>query len=242
MKKELNCRLKLFMMENKSFLRFDKVTKSYIDGSNKTGTVLDEVSAAFTERKIIAVLGKSGSGKSTLLNLISGIDNVTSGSIFFNGFEITKLSDRQLTEVRRNDIGFIFQFFNLLPSLTVWENIILPLELKNMLSNDDLLRAKTYLSEVGMIDRRDEYPDKLSGGEQQRVAIARAIVHKPKIILADEPTGNLDERNGKIVMDLLSRLVKDNNQNMVLVTHNRDYLKYADQTYSLIDGKLVDCI
>jgi len=229
-------------MENKSFLRFDKVTKSYIDGSNKTRTVLDEVSAAFTERKIIAVLGKSGSGKSTLLNLISGIDNVTSGSIFFNGFEITKLSDRQLTEVRRNDIGFIFQFFNLLPSLTVWENIILPLELKNMLSNDDLLRAKTYLSEVGMIDRRDEYPDKLSGGEQQRVAIARAIVHKPKIILADEPTGNLDERNGKIVMDLLSRLVKDNNQNMVLVTHNRDYLKYADQTYSLIDGKLVDCI
>ena len=229
-------------MENKSFLRFDKVTKSYIDGSNKTRTVLDEVSAAFTEKKIIAVLGKSGSGKSTLLNLISGIDNVTSGSIFFNGFEITKLSDRQLTEVRRNDIGFIFQFFNLLPSLTVWENIILPLELKNMLSNDDLLRAKTYLSEVGMIDRRDEYPDKLSGGEQQRVAIARAIVHKPKIILADEPTGNLDERNGKIVMDLLSRLVKDNNQNMVLVTHNRDYLKYADQTYSLIDGKLVDCI
>ncbi len=230
------------MMENNSFLRFDKVTKSYIDGSNKTRTVLDEVSAAFTEKKIIAVLGKSGSGKSTLLNLISGIDNVTSGSIFFNGFEITKLSDRQLTEVRRNDIGFIFQFFNLLPSLTVWENIILPLELKNMLSNDDLLRAKTYLSEVGMIDRRDEYPDKLSGGEQQRVAIARAIVHKPKIILADEPTGNLDERNGKIVMDLLSRLVKDNNQNMVLVTHNRDYLKYADQTYSLIDGKLVDCI
>lgn len=229
-------------MENKSFLRFDKVTKSYIDGSNKTRTVLVEVSAAFTERKIIAVLGKSGSGKSTLLNLISGIDNVTSGSIFFNGFEITKLSDRQLTEVRRNDIGFIFQFFNLLPSLTVWENIILPLELKNMLSNDDLLRAKTYLSEVGMIDRRDEYPDKLSGGEQQRVAIARAIVHKPKIILADEPTGNLDDRNGKIVMDLLSRLVKDNNQNMVLVTHNRDYLKYADQTYSLIDGKLVDCI
>jgi putative ABC transport system ATP-binding protein len=230
------------MMKEKSFLRLDKVTKSYIDGSNKTRTVLDLVSASFTEGKIIAVLGKSGSGKSTLLNLISGIDNVTSGSIFFNGFEITKLNDRQLTEVRRNDIGFIFQFFNLLPSLTVWENTILPLELKNMLSKDDLLRAETYLSEVGMIDRRDEYPDKLSGGEQQRVAIARAIVHQPKIILADEPTGNLDERNGQIVMDLLSRLAKENNQNMVLVTHNRDYLRYADQTYSLIDGKLVDSI
>lgn len=229
-------------MEKKSFLRFDKVTKSYIDGSNKTRTVLDQVSASFTEGRIIAVLGKSGSGKSTLLNLISGIDNVTSGSIFFNGFEITKLNDRQLTEVRRNDIGFIFQFFNLLPSLTVWENTILPLELKNLLSKDDLLRAETYLSEVGMIDRRDEYPDKLSGGEQQRVAIARAIVHQPKIILADEPTGNLDERNGQIVMDLLSKLAKENNQNMVLVTHNRDYLKYADQTFSLVDGKLVDCI
>ena len=229
-------------MEKKSFLRFDKVTKSYIDGSNKTRTVLDQVSASFTEGRIIAVLGKSGSGKSTLLNLISGIDNVTSGSIFFNGFEITKLSDRQLTEVRRNDIGFIFQFFNLLPSLTVWENTILPLELKNLLTKDDLHRAESYLSEVGMIDRRDEYPDKLSGGEQQRVAIARAIVHQPKIILADEPTGNLDERNGQIVMDLLSKLAKENNQNMVLVTHNRDYLKYADQTFSLVDGKLVDCI
>jgi putative ABC transport system ATP-binding protein len=229
-------------MEKKSFLRFDKVTKSYIDGSNKTRTVLDQVSASFTEGRIIAVLGKSGSGKSTLLNLISGIDNVTSGSIFFNGFEITKLSDRQLTELRRNDIGFIFQFFNLLPSLTVWENTILPLELKNLLTKDDLHRAESYLSEVGMIDRRDEYPDKLSGGEQQRVAIARAIVHQPKIILADEPTGNLDERNGQIVMDLLSKLAKENNQNMVLVTHNRDYLKYADQTFSLVDGKLVDCI
>lgn len=229
-------------MEKKSFLRFHKVTKSYIDGSNKTRTVLDQVSASFTEGRIIAVLGKSGSGKSTLLNLISGIDNVTSGSIFFNGFEITKLSDRQLTEVRRNDIGFIFQFFNLLPSLTVWENTILPLELKNLLTKDDLHRAESYLSEVGMIDRRDEYPDKLSGGEQQRVAIARAIVHQPKIILADEPTGNLDERNGQIVMDLLSKLAKENNQNIVLVTHNGDYLKYADQTFSLVDGKLVDCI
>jgi putative ABC transport system ATP-binding protein len=227
-------------MSKKLFLSLDKVTKVYIDGSNNQRLVLDQVSASFSDGEIIAILGKSGSGKSTLLNLISGIDSVTSGSISFNGFEITSMKERQLTEIRRNNIGFIFQFFNLLPSLTVWENLLLPLELKNMLSNDDLSRAEFLLSEVGMLDRREEYPDKLSGGEQQRVAIARAIVHNPELILADEPTGNLDQRNGKIVMDLLTSLVKENRRNMILVTHSREAAKISDQVFSIVDGKLID--
>ena len=226
----------------KIFLELENVSKIYIDGSNNQRKVLDQVSISFENGQIIAILGKSGSGKSTLLNLISGIDSVSSGSIRFNGHSISASSERNLTEIRRNSIGFIFQFFNLLPSLTVWENVILPLELKNMVTKDDLLRAEFLLSEVGMLDRRNDFPDKLSGGEQQRVAIARAIVHKPDLILADEPTGNLDDKNGKIVMELLSRLVKENQRNMILVTHSREAAKFADQVFSIIDVKLVACI
>lgn len=225
----------------KIFLELENVSKIYIDGSNNQRKVLDQVSISFENGQIIAILGKSGSGKSTLLNLISGIDSVSSGSIRFNGHSISASSERNLTEIRRNSIGFIFQFFNLLPSLTVWENVILPLELKNMLTKDDFLRAEFLLSEVGMLDRRNDFPDKLSGGEQQRVAIARAIVHKPDLILADEPTGNLDDKNGKIVMELLSRLVKENQRNMILVTHSREAAKFADQVFSIIDGTLVAC-
>jgi putative ABC transport system ATP-binding protein len=228
-------------MENNSFITFKNVTKTYIDGSNNQRNVLNQISASFAQGEIIAVLGKSGSGKSTLLNLISGIDNVTSGSIIFNGQEITAMSERQLTEIRRFRIGFIFQFFNLLPSLTVWENVILPLELKNTIGKENFIQAEYLLSEVEMLDRRNDFPDKLSGGEQQRVAIARAIIHNPDLILADEPTGNLDERNGKIVMELLSRLVKANQKNMILVTHSRAAAKFADKVYSILDGKLVDC-
>lgn len=228
-------------MDNKNFLFLDNVSKIFMEGQNKKRIVLDQVNASFRKGEIIAIIGKSGSGKSTLLNLVSGIDNVSSGKIHFNGYDVTGMNERQLTELRRNDIGFIFQFFNLLPSLTVWENIVLPLELKKMDSKEDLDRAEFLLSEVGMIDRKNDFPDKLSGGEQQRVAIARAIVHNPKIILADEPTGNLDERNGKLVMELLSKLVKENQRNMILVTHSREAARFAQQIYSLVEGKLVNC-
>ena len=153
----------------KIFLNLEYVSKIYIDGSNNQRKVLDQVSISFENGQIIAILGKSGSGKSTLLNLISGIDSVSSGSIKFNGFSISSTSERNLTEIRRNHIGFIFQFFNLLPSLTVWENVILPLELKNMVTKDDFLRAEFLRSEVGMLDRKKDFPDKLSGGEQQRL-------------------------------------------------------------------------
>ena len=227
---------------NNKFLILENVSKIYIDGSKNQRKVLDQISISFENGQIIAILGKSGSGKSTLLNIISGIDSVSSGSILFNGQSISSSSERDLTEIRRNDIGFIFQFFNLLPSLTVWENVILPLELKNLTSKEDFLRAEYLLTEVGMIDRRNDFPDKLSGGEQQRVAIARAIVHQPDLILADEPTGNLDDKNGKMVMSLLSRLVKENQKNMILVTHSREAAKFADQVFSIIDGKIVEFI
>jgi len=226
---------------NNIFLKLMNVSKYYIDGSNNKRIVLDQISVEFSFGKIVAILGKSGSGKSTLLNLISGIDSVSSGVIQLNGYEVNLFSDYKLTEFRRNHIGFIFQFFNLIPSLTVWENVILPLELKNTMSTSDIHRAEMLLTEVGMLERKNEFPDKLSGGEQQRVAIARAIVHNPDLILADEPTGNLDDKNGKIVMELLSRIVRENNKNMILVTHSRDAAKYADQVFSIVDGKLVDC-
>ena len=228
-------------IDKENFLVLENVTKSFTEGLNKKRMVLDQVTASFEKGQIVAIIGKSGSGKSTLLNLVSGIDSVSSGTIYFNGYDGTAMNDRQLTELRRNEIGFIFQFFNLLPSLTVWENLVLPLELKNMVSKDDFDRARFLLSEVGMLDRKDDFPDKLSGGEQQRVAIARAIVHNPEIILADEPTGNLDQRNGKIVMEMLSKLVKENKRNMILVTHSREAAKFAQQIYSLVDGKLVNC-
>ncbi len=226
-------------MDNK-FLTLENVSKIYIDGSNNQRKVFNNISVSFENGQIIAILGKSGSGKSTLLNLISGIDSVTSGSVLFNKVNISSLSERKLTEIRRNRIGFIFQFYNLLPSLTVWENVILPLELKNLVSKGDMLRAEYLLTEVDMIDRKNDFPDKLSGGEQQRVAIARAIVHQPDLILADEPTGNLDDKNGRIVMGLLSRLVKENQKNMILVTHSREAAKFADQVFTIIDGKIVE--
>ena len=227
-------------MTKKIYLRLSEVSKNYFDGTYNKRIILDRISAEFQEGQLIAIVGNSGSGKSTLLNLISGIDSVSSGVIQINGVFITDLSDKKLTEFRRNFIGFIFQFFNLIPSLTVWENVILPLELKNCTEKSDLKRAEYLLSEVGMLERRNDFPDKLSGGEQQRIAIARAIVHNPELILADEPTGNLDDRNGKIVMELLSRLVKENNKNMILVTHNHEAIKFADQVFSIIDGQLVN--
>jgi putative ABC transport system ATP-binding protein len=227
-------------MTEKNFLQLINVSKNYFDGTNNKRIILDKISAEFQEGQIITIVGNSGSGKSTLLNLISGIDSVSDGEIQINGISITKLSDFNLTEFRRNNIGFIFQFFNLIPSLTVWENVLLPLELKNCLERSDIQQAEHLLEEVGMIDRRNDFPDKLSGGEQQRVAIARAIVHNPDLILADEPTDNLDEKNGKIVMELLSRLVKENNKNLILVTHSHEAIKFANQVYSIIDGKLIN--
>lgn len=221
----------------RNFLRLENLSKSYVDGLNRKRVVLDHANATFDAGNIVAILGKSGSGKSTLLNLISGIDKPDSGKILLFDQEISSYSDRQLTELRRTKIGFVFQFFNLLPTLTVWENVILPLELQGS-KNGKLAFARYLLEAVGMVERAKEFPDRLSGGEQQRVAIARALAHSPDLVLADEPTGNLDSANGKLVMELLAELTRENGHNLILVTHSKEAAEYADQVYHIRAGKI----
>jgi len=202
--------------------------------------VLRDVNAVFAKGESVAVVGQSGSGKSTLLNLISGIDDADGGAIWLDGQNLTALEERQRTLFRRRHIGFVFQFFNLLPTLTVWENVMLPLELNGINGADASQRVQSLLDAVGLGDRGDTFPDRLSGGEQQRIAIARALVHDPRLVLADEPTGNLDEDTGCQVLNLLDRLTRQAGKNLVLVTHSPDAAAYADRILYLRDGKLVD--
>lgn len=217
-------------------IRLVDLSKSFLEGE-KTRRVLEGASASFKESEFVAILGKSGTGKSTLLNVISGIDDADSGEIWFKNRNLTALNERQRTLFRRENIGFIFQFFNLIPTLTVWENVVLPLEL---VGNRDTQIVETLLDEVGLLNRRSTFPDKLSGGEQQRVAIARALVHDPILVLADEPTGNLDEETGKRVLDLLDRLTRGSGKNLVMVTHNIDAANYADRILHLREGKFIE--
>jgi putative ABC transport system ATP-binding protein len=218
-------------------LELNNVSKNYIEG-NTTHSVLNDFDLNIRKGEIVILLGKSGSGKSTLLNIISGIDIPDSGSVKIDGKDITKLSEKDRTLVRRHKIGFIFQFFNLIPTLTVKENLQLPLELNN--DTDQEERIKSILSEVGLLDRANTYPDKLSGGEQQRIAIARALIHDPDIILADEPTGNLDYETGLQIVDLLDRVVKQKGKTMIMVTHSKDVIGLADRIFSLKEGKLTE--
>ena len=216
-------------------LELKNVNKSYLEGNIKHA-VLSNLDLHVSKGEIIILFGKSGSGKSTLLNIISGIDVPDSGSVAIDGTDITKLSEKERTLVRRNKVGFIFQFFNLIPTLTVKENLLLPLELTG--SNNTEERINSILSEVGLANRANTYPDKLSGGEQQRIAIARALIHNPDIILADEPTGNLDYETGIQIVDLLDRVVKKKGKTMIMVTHSKDVIGLANKIYSLKEGRL----
>jgi putative ABC transport system ATP-binding protein len=173
-----------------------------------------------------------------LLNLISGIDYVDCGAIWVAGQNLNALGERQRTLFRRHHIGFIFQFFNLLPTLSVWENVVLPLELNGINGSDADGQVKELLEAVGLGDRGDTFPDRLSGGEQQRVAIARALSHDPRLVLADEPTGNLDEETGHQILTLLDRLTRQAGKNLILVTHSTDAAAYADRTLYLSEGQL----
>jgi putative ABC transport system ATP-binding protein len=223
--------------QHPGFICLDNLTKSFTEGG-QTRSVLRGASLCFERGEFAAILGKSGTGKTTLLNLISGIDLAEAGTVWVNGANLTGMSDRNRTLFRRKNIGFIFQFFNLIPTLTVWENIALPLELNGMLNPEGVQRGEALLEAVGLIDRRSAFPDRLSGGEQQRVSLARALVHDPLLVLADEPTGNLDEVTGRLVMDLLDRLVRKAGKSLVLVTHSPDAAAYADRTFILRDGRL----
>jgi putative ABC transport system ATP-binding protein len=201
-------------------------------------TVLRHVNANFSKGESTAILGRSGSGKSTLLNLISGIDQADEGSIWLDGQNLNALSEKQRTIFRRQNIGFIFQFFNLIPTLTTLENVILPLELNGLETHRAREKAEPLLGEVGLLDRAQTFPDRLSGGEQQRVSIARALVHDPLLVLADEPTGNLDEETGKQVLSLLDRLTRQAGKNLILVTHSPEAAAYTDRILYLHEGQL----
>ncbi len=221
-----------------AFLRFENLSKSYQEG-DRTRVVLHDADAHFAQGEFVAILGRSGSGKSTLLNLLSGIDRADSGRLWLGGQELSALDDRQRTLFRRRNIGFVFQFFNLIPTLTVWENVTLPLELNGAGAAEIRQRAEPLLEAVGLLDRRQTFPDRLSGGEQQRVALARALVHDPLLVLADEPTGNLDETTGKTILGLLDRLTRQAGKNLIMVTHSVDAAGHADRVLHLRDGKLM---
>jgi putative ABC transport system ATP-binding protein len=216
----------------------EKVSKTYPEGRERR-VILNEADLSVEQGEFLAVVGKSGSGKTTLLNVLSGIDRLDSGRIVWDGVAFSELNDQQKTLFRRKNIGFVFQFFNLIPTLTVWDNLTLPLNLNGMTSPQDLQRAEQLLAEVGLADRRADYPDRLSGGEQQRVALVRALVHDPKLVLADEPTGNLDEDTGTLVLNLLDRLTRQMGKGMVMVTHSLDAAARADRIVRLKEGRFI---
>jgi putative ABC transport system ATP-binding protein len=216
-----------------------RVTKLYREGDSER-VVFRDVDAAVQPGEIAVLIGRSGSGKSTLLNLISGIDLPTSGAVVLDGTDITALGERDRTLFRRERIGFIFQFFNLIPVLTVQENLLLPLELTGRDDRDGRARAGHLLERVGLADRATSFPDRLSGGEQQRLAVARALVHDPALVLADEPTGNLDADTATVVLDLLDRMVRELGKTVVMATHSREVVGVADRVFAVQQGHLVE--
>ncbi|XSG76940.1 ABC transporter ATP-binding protein [Herpetosiphon llansteffanensis] len=223
----------------KILINLDHVTKSFQEAGQER-LVLRDINAQIQQGEVIALLGRSGSGKSTLLNILSGIDAPSSGKITINEIELGKLNEHQRTLFRRQHIGFVFQFFNLIPTLSVEENVLLPLELAGRLTAAQRERAYELLRRVHLFDRRDVYPDKLSGGEQQRIAIARALAHDPLLILADEPTGNLDATTGEEVLDLLDEMSRQAGKTLLMVTHSLEVARRADRVLSMVDGQLVE--
>jgi putative ABC transport system ATP-binding protein len=215
------------------------LSKAYEEG-DRHRVVLREATVGIARGELAVLVGRSGSGKSTLLNLISGIDLPDSGDIIIDGIQVSALSERERTLFRRDRIGFVFQFFNLIPTLTVEENLLLALELKGRVRPEQRRAALDLLAEVGLADRAGSYPDRLSGGEQQRVAVARALANDPLLVLADEPTGNLDLETGLQVLEILDRLTRQAGKTMVMVTHSQEVVGLADRVFRVEDGRLVE--
>lgn len=215
-----------------SAVEFKDVVKIYGKGEGRQVAV-DHVSFTIEKGEFVVILGQSGAGKSTVLNMLGGMDVPTEGKVIVDGKEISAYSDKQLSEYRADTIGFIFQFYNLLPSLTAYENVALVKNIKkSALSADDML------ARVGLSDQRNKFPSQMSGGQQQRVSIARALAKDPKIILGDEPTGALDSETGKLVIDLLQRLSTEQGNTVILVTHNTDIAKCANRVIHMRNGKI----
>jgi putative ABC transport system ATP-binding protein len=214
-----------------------EVSKTVSSGSAPL-TILHPLTAIVPKGQFVAIVGPSGSGKSTLLGLIAGLDSPTSGSVLIDGVDITRLGEDALAKLRGEKIGFVFQFFHLIPSLTAYENVAVPMEIAGL---DDVdRRGHALLDEVGLAGRSHHYPSQLSGGEQQRVALARALANDPPIVLADEPTGNLDTANGRHIMDLLRNIHAVRSTTLVLVTHDAELAGMADARIVLRDGRVVE--
>ena len=213
------------------------VRKGYREG-DATRTVLDRADMALARGSIGALVGRSGAGKSTVLNLVSGIDRPDAGVVRVDGVDLARLSERDRTLFRRRHIGFVFQFYNLVPTLTVAENVRVLLDLDKTPAADAARRAADLLGAVGLADRGDAFPDRLSGGEQQRVAIARALAHDPALVLADEPTGDLDAETGVRILDLLESLTRARGKTLLMVTHDASTLGRADVVFTLADGRI----
>jgi len=224
---------------DKSVLYAEGLRKEYQFGHIAV-KALDGVSLNIQQGEFVGIMGPSGSGKSTLLHLLGGLDQPSEGRIILAGNEVSRLSDQQATLVRRRNVGFVFQFFNLLPTLSAEENIMLPLVIDGKNIRNFTERLDEVLKHVGLEDRRHHRPDQLSGGEQQRVALARALITRPAILLADEPTGNLDTRTGSDMMQLLQESAKDLEQAIVMVTHDPKAAAFADRVIFLRDGLIVD--
>lgn len=213
-----------------------KITKTVRSGIEDL-TILDDVSISIPDGQFVAVTGASGSGKSTLLGLIAGLDAPSAGQIFIDDDEITALKEDSLAEIRSKKIGFVFQSFHLIPSLTAFENILIPMEILGLSNARE--RAEMLIQNVDLANRGHHYPAELSGGEQQRVAIARAFANSPKILLADEPTGNLDSKNGEHIFELMTELHRKNNVTLVLVTHDKALAEMAQRQIILRDGRVL---
>ena len=218
-------------------IQLDNLTRSYTEGEREH-VVLDGVSADFLRGESVAIRGRSGSGKSTLLNLVAGIDAPDTGHVAVAGHDLTTMSERERTLFRRRHIGFVYQAFNLVPTLTVADNIRLVLELNEVAPSDADMRIAELLEAVGLADRATSYPDVLSGGEQQRVAIARALSHRPAVLLADEPTGNLDDATAEGVLALLDTLIRKNGGTMLVATHSARVAELCDRVLELHNGAL----
>ena len=215
-----------------SYISFEDVTKEYQMGGEKV-LAANGVSFEMEQGELAVVLGPSGAGKTTILNLLGGMDKVTSGKIVVGGKEITGLSGRELTEYRRLDVGFVFQFYNLIPNLTTLENVELALQICK-----EPLDARTVLREVGLKDRLGNFPAQLSGGEQQRVSIARALAKNPKLLLCDEPTGALDYQTGKAILKLLQDMCRERGMTVIVITHNSALTPMADRVIRIKNGKV----
>lgn len=218
-------------------LKVENLTKTYGSGENLVHAV-DEVSFSVEKGEFVAIVGASGSGKSTLLHLIGGVDRPTSGKIFVDGNDISKMNDDKLAVFRRRQVGIVYQFYNLIPILTVEENITLPCDLDGR--GVDRERLEMILDSFGLRARRKHLPNQLSGGQQQRTSIARALINNPSLVLADEPTGNLDSKSSDEVMSMLKMCNQSYGQTVIMITHNLDIAKQADRIITISDGKIVE--